>query len=41
LTAALRECHGSVTDVAKALGITPRAVRMKLRAHGLNATAFR
>jgi len=41
LTVALRECHGSVTDVAKALGITPRAVRMKLRAHGLNATAFR
>jgi len=41
LVAALRRCRGHVAQVAEELGITARAVRMKLRTHGLNAAQFR
>ncbi|WP_428995632.1 helix-turn-helix domain-containing protein [Lamprobacter modestohalophilus] len=39
--AALRRCRGNVSQVAEELGISARAVRMKLRTHALNAAQFR
>lgn len=41
LVAALRRCRGNVSQVAEELGISARAVRMKLRTHALNAAQFR
>ena len=41
LITALRRSHGKVSDVADQMGITARAVRMKLRAHGISAQNFR
>jgi DNA-binding NtrC family response regulator len=41
LIAALERAEGDVCIVADRMGITPRAVRMKLKAHGLSARDFR
>ena len=41
LISTLRRCRGNVAQVAQELGITARAVRMKLRAHDLTAANFR
>jgi len=38
---ALLRFHGNVADMAVSLGITPRAVHMKLKVHGLCAAAYR
>lgn len=38
--AMLRE-QGNVSAVAKQIGITPRAVHMKLRSHGIDASSYR
>jgi DNA-binding NtrC family response regulator len=41
LLAALQRSRGNVAEVAASMGITPRAVRMKLKVHGLTAHSFR
>ncbi|EGV17865.1 sigma 54-interacting transcriptional regulator [Thiocapsa marina] len=41
LTRALRVSHGNVDQIATQMGITPRAVRMKLKAQGLRAADYR
>ncbi|WP_428995752.1 helix-turn-helix domain-containing protein [Lamprobacter modestohalophilus] len=41
LLAALRRYRGNVSQVAEELGISVRAVRLKLRTHALNASQFR
>lgn len=33
--------HGNVSTVARQIGITPRAVHMKQRAHGIDAASYR
>ncbi len=38
---ALKRFHGSVCAVARSMDITPRAVHMKLKSHGIAAAAFR
>lgn len=38
---ALARTQGNVSEAARQLGITPRAVHMKLRHHGINASAYR
>ncbi|MDZ7750068.1 MAG: sigma 54-interacting transcriptional regulator [Gammaproteobacteria bacterium] len=38
---ALTRAGGNVSAVARAMGITPRAVHMKLRAHGIDAASYR
>jgi DNA-binding NtrC family response regulator len=38
---ALVRQRGNVSAVARLMGITPRAVHMKLRAHGIDAGSFR
>jgi DNA-binding NtrC family response regulator len=41
LIAAMKRGGGDVVKVADLMGITPRAVRMKLKTHGLTASDFR
>ncbi|WP_296700639.1 sigma-54 interaction domain-containing protein [Thiocapsa sp. UBA6158] len=41
LTRALRVSRGNVDQIATQMGITPRAVRMKLKAQGLRAADYR
>lgn len=38
---ALVKARGNVSAVARQMGITPRAVHMKLRSHGIDAAAYR
>jgi DNA-binding NtrC family response regulator len=38
---ALARAHGNVSEVARQMGITPRALHMKLRAHGIAAATYR
>jgi DNA-binding NtrC family response regulator len=38
---ALKRCDGNVSAVARTMGITPRAVHMRLRSLGIDAAAFR
>jgi DNA-binding NtrC family response regulator len=38
---ALARARGNVSAVARQMGITPRAVHMKLRSHGIEAAAYR
>jgi len=38
---ALARARGNVSAVARQMGITPRAVHMKLRAHGIDASTYR
>jgi DNA-binding NtrC family response regulator len=38
---ALARVQGNVSAVARQMGITPRAVHMKLRAHGIDAATYR
>ena len=41
LVRALKVSHGNVDQIATQMGITPRAVRMKLKAQGLRAADYR
>lgn len=41
ITDALAHTGGNVSAVARQMGVTPRAVHMKLRAHGIDADAYR
>ena len=41
ITEGLTQFHGNVSAVARLMGITPRAVHMKLRAHGIDAAVYR
>jgi DNA-binding NtrC family response regulator len=41
LVSALQRSQGNVDEVAEVMGITARAVRMKLKSHGLSARDFR
>jgi DNA-binding NtrC family response regulator len=38
---ALARARGNVSAVARQMGITPRAMHMKLRAHGIDAGTYR
>ena len=38
---ALARARGNVSEVARQMGITPRALHMKLRAHGIVAATYR
>jgi len=38
---ALSRARGNVSAVARQMGITPRAVHMKLRSHGIDAADYR
>lgn len=38
---ALKRCQGNVSAVARAIGITPRAVHMRLRTLGIDASSYR
>ncbi len=41
LEGALSDMQGNVSAVARQLGVTPRAVQMKLKSHGIDAKTFR
>lgn len=41
LTETLARTQGNVSEAARRMGITPRAVHMKLRAHGIDASVYR
>jgi DNA-binding NtrC family response regulator len=38
---ALKQFHGNVSAVARCMDLTPCAIHMKLRSHGISAAAFR
>ena len=38
---ALARARGNVSEVARQMGITPRALHMKLRTHGIVAAPYR
>ncbi len=37
----LKRCNGNVSAVARSMGVTPRAVHMRLKSLGINAAAYR
>lgn len=38
---ALKQCHGNVSAVARSMGITPRAVHLRLKSLGISASRYR
>ena len=38
---ALKQCNGNVSALARSMGVTPRAVHMRLKSLGINAAAYR
>ncbi len=38
---ALKQYNGNVSAVARSMSITPRAVHMRLKSHGINASVYR
>ncbi|MHB8886587.1 MAG: sigma 54-interacting transcriptional regulator [Methylovirgula sp.] len=38
---ALKQCNGNVSAVARSIGVTPRAVHMRLKSLGINAAVYR
>jgi hypothetical protein len=38
---ALKQYSGNVSAVARSMRITPRAVHMRLKSHGINAATYR